>query len=124
MQRKFLLSGCICAFLAVAFGAFGAHSLKDRLTEDMLAIFQTGVQYQMYHGLALILVAILSKLMPENKSLKRSGWLFLIGIIVFSGSLYVLSLSGVKILGAVTPIGGVAFLLGWFMLARGALKQV
>ncbi|QGQ97850.1 DUF423 domain-containing protein [Paenibacillus psychroresistens] len=123
MLRTFLMLGSINTFLAVALGAFGAHILKERLTSDMLAVFQTGVQYQMYHGLALILVAILSKQLTNDPTLRRSGWLFFIGIILFSGSLYALSLSGVKILGAITPLGGLAFLIGWFMLFWSAFKK-
>jgi uncharacterized membrane protein YgdD (TMEM256/DUF423 family) len=123
MLRIFLLLGSANAFLAVALGAFGAHVLKERLSSEMLAVFQTGVQYQMYHALALILVAILSKQLPNNLTLGWSGWLLFVGIVLFSGSLYALSLSGVKILGAITPLGGLAFLLGWFMLFWGAFKQ-
>jgi uncharacterized membrane protein YgdD (TMEM256/DUF423 family) len=123
MFRKFLLLGSANAFLAVALGAFGAHVLKDRLSSDMLAVFQTGVQYQMYHALALILVAIISKQLPNNQALGWSGWLFFVGIVLFSGSLYALSLSGVTILGAITPLGGIAFLVGWFRLVWGAYKQ-
>jgi uncharacterized membrane protein YgdD (TMEM256/DUF423 family) len=123
MLRTFLMLGSANAFLAVALGAFGAHVLKERLSSDMLAVFQTGVQYQMYHGLALIIVAILSKHLPNNPTLGWSGWLFFAGIILFSGSLYALSLSGIKILGAITPLGGLAFLVGWFMLVWSAYKQ-
>jgi uncharacterized membrane protein YgdD (TMEM256/DUF423 family) len=123
MFRKFLMLGSANAFLAVALGAFGAHVLKERLSSDMLAVFQTGVQYQMYHALALILVAILSKQLPNNLAFGWSGWLFFVGIVLFSGSLYALSLSGVTILGAITPLGGLAFLAGWFKLVWGAYKQ-
>jgi uncharacterized membrane protein YgdD (TMEM256/DUF423 family) len=123
MMRTFLMLGSINTFLAVALGAFGAHILKERLSTDMLAVFQTGVQYQMYHGLALILIAVLSKQLPNNSTMGWSGWLFFAGIILFSGSLYALSLSGVKILGAITPLGGLAFLIGWFMLFWSAFKQ-
>lgn len=123
MFRNFLMLGSLNAFLAVALGAFGAHVLKARLSTDMLAVFQTGVQYQMYHALALILIAVLSKQFPNNSSFNRSGWLFLVGIVLFSGSLYALSLSGIKVLGAITPLGGIAFLVGWFLLFWGAYKQ-
>src|ERR1700730_13434693 len=116
MYRKFLLLGSANAFLAVALGAFGAHVLTDRLSADMLAVFQTGVQYQMYHALALILVAVLSRQITPNAAFAWSGRLFFGGIILFSGSLYALSLSGIKILGAITPLGGLAFLAGWSIL--------
>ena len=99
-------------FAAVALGAFGAHALKSRLSGDMLAVFETGVRYQIYHALALLTLAALRG--PD-----KAGWCFAAGIAVFSGSLYVLALSGVRAWGAVTPIGGVLFLLGWFfMLTR------
>jgi uncharacterized membrane protein YgdD (TMEM256/DUF423 family) len=123
MLRIFLLLGSANGLLAVALGAFGAHVLKDRLSSDMLAVFQTGVQYQMYHALALILVAILSKQITHNATFSWSGWLFFVGIILFSGSLYALSLSGIKLLGAITPLGGLAFLAGWSILVWGAFKQ-
>jgi uncharacterized membrane protein YgdD (TMEM256/DUF423 family) len=97
--------------------------LKERLSADMLAVFQTGVQYQMYHALGLILVAILSNQFSNSGAIHWSGWLFFAGILLFSGSLYALSLSGVKVLGAITPLGGLAFLAGWIMLAWGAFKQ-
>jgi uncharacterized membrane protein YgdD (TMEM256/DUF423 family) len=123
MFKKFLILGSMNAFLAVVLGAFGAHVLKDRLTTDMLAVFQTGVQYQMYHAFALIVVALLSKQFSNSAAIGRSGWFFLIGIVLFSGSLYALSLSGITILGAITPLGGIAFLIGWFLLVWGAFKQ-
>jgi uncharacterized membrane protein YgdD (TMEM256/DUF423 family) len=115
--------GSINALLAVALGAFGAHVLKERLSSEMLAVFQTGVQYQMYHALALILVAILSNQLSRSRAVGSAGWLFFYGIILFSGSLYALSLSGIKVLGAITPLGGLAFLAGWIILAWGAFKQ-
>lgn len=123
MFKFFLMLGSLNAFLAVALGAFGAHVLRDRLSTDMLAVFQTGVQYQMYHALALLLIAVLSKQFSNSVSFRRSGWFFLVGIVLFSGSLYTLSLSGIKVLGAITPLGGIAFLIGWFLLFWGAYKQ-
>jgi len=123
MFKKFLMLGSVNAFLAVTLGAFGAHMLKDRLTADRLDVFQTGVQYQMYHAIALLLIALLSKQFPNNILFRRSGWFLFGGIILFSGSLYVLSLSGIKVLGAITPLGGVAFLIGWFLLFWGAYKE-
>ncbi len=102
-------------FVGVAVGAFGAHGLKDVLSEPMKAVFETGVRYQMIHGLALFVVAWLSERFPSSL-ISAAGWCFLSGIILFSGSLYVLSLTGVKAWGAVTPIGGLAFLSGWLCL--------
>lgn len=102
-------------FLAVAAGAFGAHGLKNILNEEMKAVFETGARYHLIHALALFIVAWLSSQYP-SKAATAAGWCFLIGIFFFSGSLYALSLTGVKKLGAVTPIGGVLFLIGWARL--------
>ena len=113
MARTFLLLGSVFAFLAVALGAFGAHALKKSLTADQLAIYQTGVQYQAIHALALLIVGILAIVLKEPGKLKIAGWLFAIGIAIFSGSLYALAISGEKWLGAITPLGGVCFLVGW-----------
>ena len=105
-------------FLGVTLGAFGAHGLKDILSEPMKAVFETGVRYQMIHGLALFVVAWLSSRSPSSLA-NSAGWCFLAGIVIFSGSLYALSLSGMKAWGALTPIGGLAFLAGWLCLAAG-----
>jgi uncharacterized membrane protein YgdD (TMEM256/DUF423 family) len=121
MDRTFLLAGAIAGLIAVAFGAFGAHGLRGRLTPDMLAVFETGVRYHMYHALALLLTAALAPRMP-GKAIVAAGWLFVGGIVLFSGSLYVLAVTGVTALGAITPIGGVAFLAGWAALAIAALS--
>lgn len=115
----FAVSGAIFAFLSVALGAFGAHALKGRISADMLDVFHTGVQYEMYHALALIAVGVMLKLGIGGRSMHTAGWLFAIGIVLFSGSLYVLSTSGVKVLGAVTPLGGLCFLAGWVMFVIG-----
>ena len=122
MARLFSLLGAACAFLAVAFGAFGAHSLKAILTPDMLVVFETGVRYQMYHALALLAVGWAAHQYPKA-SFHVAGWLFSAGILLFSGSLYVLALSGVRWLGAITPLGGVCFLAGWAVFAWQAFKQ-
>jgi uncharacterized membrane protein YgdD (TMEM256/DUF423 family) len=106
-------------FLAVALGAFGAHGLKNVLSDPMKAVFETAVRYQMIHGLALFVVAWLST-RSTAPSVNTAGWLFLVGILLFSGSLYILSLTGVKYWGAITPVGGLAFLIGWLCLALGA----
>ena len=120
MDKTFLLLGAVAAFLAVTLGAFGAHGLRGRLTPEMLAVFETGVRYHMYHALALILVALVMGRM-SGWLIQTAGWSFLAGILLFSGSLYALALSGVTILGAITPIGGVAFLIGWACLAFAAI---
>jgi uncharacterized membrane protein YgdD (TMEM256/DUF423 family) len=120
MARTFLLLAALSGFAAVALGAFGAHGLKARLGTDLLAVYQTGVQYHFYHTLALLAVALLALQAPQLSSLRWSGWLFAAGILIFSGSLYVLALSGVRWLGAITPFGGVAFLGGWLLLAVAA----
>src|SRR4051812_36468109 len=121
MDRIFLTVGALSGLVAVALGAFGAHSLRDRLSADMLSVFQTGVTYQMYHALALLAVGVvLGRFSIDGSAwLSASGWLFVAGTVLFSGSLYALSLSGVSWLGAITPLGGVAFLAGWLALAIG-----
>lgn len=123
MSHLFIAIAALNGFMAVACGAFAAHGLKARLPEDLLAIFQTGVQYQMYHALALLAVGLLGLHMDQSGLLRTSGWLFIAGIIIFSGSLYILSLTGTRWLGAITPIGGVAFLAGWLLLLAAALRQ-
>ncbi len=116
MVRFFFAAGSISAFLAVALGAFAAHGLKGRLSPDMLVTFEIGVRYHMYHSLALIAAAWASSHWPQS-SAGAAGWFFLAGILIFSGSLYILTITGLRWLGAITPIGGVAFLIGWLLLA-------
>jgi len=115
MDRFFFSAGAIAAFIAVALGAFGAHSLKTKISAEMLDIFEVGVRYQMYHALALWAVAWATTRWPEA-SLNTAGWCFIAGIVIFSGSLYLLSFTGMRWLGAITPIGGLAFLAGWAIL--------
>ncbi len=115
MDRFFFIVGAIMAFLAVALGAFGAHALKNRLTPDMLEIFEVGVRYHMYHALGLLAVAWATSRWPES-NVTAAGWAFIVGIIIFSGSLYILSMTGMRWFGAVTPLGGLAFLIGWAIL--------
>ncbi len=122
MLKTFIALGAINAFLTVALGAFGAHGLKARLPEDMMAVYQTGVQYHMFHSLGLIAVGVIAGMLSPTPLLTWSGWAMMVGILLFSGSLYVLSISGIKILGAITPFGGVAFLIGWALLAVAALR--
>jgi uncharacterized membrane protein YgdD (TMEM256/DUF423 family) len=119
MPRTFFMLGTINAFLCVAFGAFGAHGLKQRLSVDMLAVYQTGVQYHFYHALGLIVVGLVLFQLPKSKPVVLSGWLMLTGIVLFSVSLYALSLTGIRGLGMITPFGGVAFLSAWALLAYG-----
>jgi uncharacterized membrane protein YgdD (TMEM256/DUF423 family) len=115
MDRFFFVAGSLLAFFGVALGAFAAHGLKPRLAPDMFNVFETGVRYHMYHALALLAVAWASWRWPDSNA-HIAGWAFIIGIIIFSGSLYLLSVSGIRWLGAITPIGGVAFLIGWILL--------
>lgn len=124
MPTPFLFAGTVCALLSVAFGAFGAHGLKHLVTPEMLEVFKTGVTYQMWHALALILVALLQQLTPSNALLTWAGRLFFAGIIVFSGSLYLLVLLDQKWLGIITPLGGLAFLAGWTCLCVFARKTL
>ncbi len=122
MTQLFFIIASINGFVAVALGAFAAHGLKNILDTQLLATFQTGVQYQMTHTLALLAVALLTLQFPQSNLLKVSGWLLIIGIVFFSGSLYALSLSGIRWLGAITPIGGVFFLGAWGCLFWFALS--
>ena len=121
MDRLFFTLGALSAFLAVAAGAFGAHGLKARLSADLLNTFEVAVRYHFYHSLALFVAAWACTRWP-NAVTSASGWLFVIGIIIFTGSLYALALTGWRWLGAITPFGGLAFLAGWACLAWGAWR--
>lgn len=114
MSSPLLLLGSINAFLAVALGAFGAHGLKSVLTSEALQTWNTAVQYHFFHALGLLVIALLVEKLPGALT---AGWIMLAGIVLFSGSLYVLSVSGIKILGAITPFGGVCFLVAWLWVA-------
>ncbi|HEU4964162.1 MAG TPA: DUF423 domain-containing protein [Bacilli bacterium] len=122
-MRTFLMLGSINLFLAVALGAFGAHGLKDIVSERMLANWQTGVHYHMIHALGMLAIAAFGDRLRAKKQARIAGWLFLIGIFFFAGSLYAMAPTGILILGAITPIGGVCFLVGWFLLFYAALKE-
>lgn len=122
MFKLFTALGSINALISVLLGAFGAHALKSKLSADMMDIFQTGVQYHFYHALGLLAVGIIAYHLPESTLLRWSGWLMTAGIIIFSGSLYVLSTTGIKWLGAITPIGGTAFIIAWVLLTIAVLK--
>jgi uncharacterized membrane protein YgdD (TMEM256/DUF423 family) len=121
MDRAFALAGALSAFIAVAAGAFGAHALRARLAPDLLAVFETGARYQMYHALALLAVAWAATRWP-GVPVRAAGWLFIGGTLLFSGSLYLLALTGTRWLGAITPLGGLLFLAGWAALAIGFAK--
>ncbi|WP_054957007.1 DUF423 domain-containing protein [Paenibacillus dakarensis] len=120
MQRTFMAWGAVFMALSVAIGAFGAHMLEQKISVDALATYETGVQYHMIHGIALIITGLAAGLFGESRKLFWAGVLFIAGIIIFSGSLYILSVSGIKWLGAITPIGGVSFIAGWLMLMSSA----
>ncbi|GHH97977.1 DUF423 domain-containing protein [Neobacillus kokaensis] len=122
-MKTFIVIGAINAFLAVALGAFGAHGLKDKLDAHYLEIWKTGVQYQMFHATGILVIALLLGKAASSSLFSWSGWLMLVGIILFSGSLYVLSLTKIGPLGAITPIGGVCFLAAWILMIVGALKN-
>lgn len=117
MQKLFLTIGSIAMALAVALGAFGAHGLKNILTDEMLDIFETGVRYHFYHAIGLLIVGLIAHYLPDSVLLKLSGWLMVGGILIFSGSLYLLSASGISWLGAITPVGGICFIASWILLA-------
>ncbi|HTK86660.1 MAG TPA: DUF423 domain-containing protein [Nitrospiraceae bacterium] len=116
MSRNFVLLGAVFAALSVAAGAFGAHSLKAIISAEMLTVFETAARYQMYHALALLIVGGMASHVPE-RDIRIAGRCFVAGIVLFSGSLYVVALTGTRWVGAMTPLGGAAFLAGWIALA-------
>lgn len=115
-MNKYIATGAVAALIAVAIGAFGAHMLEERITAHELDIYRTGVQYHMFHALGILLIAALGDRLPSRKAALWAVRLLLIGIVLFSGSLYVLAVSGITILGAITPLGGVSFIAGWICL--------
>lgn len=119
-MKLFVVLGAVNAFISVALGAFGAHGLEGRISDHYIAVWETAVQYQMFHAMGLIAIGILAGM--TDISMNTAGWLMFAGIIFFSGSLYVLAVSGISILGAVTPIGGVLFLVSWVMVIIGIVK--
>ncbi|MFN7571764.1 MAG: DUF423 domain-containing protein [Betaproteobacteria bacterium] len=121
LARLFVAIAAASGFIAVAAGAFGAHALKARLTPDLLAIFETGVRYQMFHVVGLLAAAWAAERW-HGRAANAAGWCFVAGTLVFSGSLYALALTGVRALGAVTPVGGVLFLVGWLLLGRAVWR--
>lgn len=122
MEKIFFSIACFLGAAAVALGAFGAHALDGRVEARLLDVFETGVRYHMYHALALIAVVVAINYWPNSSLPVIAGWLFLAGIVIFSGSLYLLTFTGKSWLGAITPIGGVAFIAGWICLAVAALR--
>lgn len=122
-SKSLLITGSIFMALAVAFGAFGAHIVQDILTPDRFDVYQTGVEYHFYHALGLLILGTITLTYKENRWLIYSGYCMIAGIFIFSGSLYLLTLTNTGWLGAITPIGGVAFILGWIFLAVGVAKE-
>ena len=124
MAKLFITLASVSGLLAVTLGAFGAHALKARLDDYSQGVWETAVQYHFYHALALLAVGIVALGQPQSTLLRSSGWLFLLGTLIFSGSLYLLALSGTRWLGAVTPLGGLAFIAGWACLAVASWKLI
>lgn len=122
MAKKVLMVAAISGLLAVMLGAFGAHGLKTRLAEDMLAVYQTGVQYHFYHSLALLMTALVMMQAPKLAAFRWAALLFMAGTVIFSGSLYLLAVSGTRWLGAITPIGGLLLIAAWAALAVGSYR--
>lgn len=121
MNRNWIAAGAVNAFLCVAIGAFGAHALQ--LTERLAATYDTGVQYQMFHTIGLLTVGLMGERFGDPKLLHWAGWLFAAGIVLFSGSLYLLAVTGISMLGAITPLGGFCFLGGWALVAAAVLRK-
>ena len=120
MMKVFIILGALCTMMAVGTGAFGAHGLEGKLSDKYMSVWEKAVNYQMYHGLGLILIGIISGTTSIN--VNWAGWLLFFGIVLFSGSLYILALTQIRILGAITPIGGILFIVGWLMLIIATFK--
>ncbi len=123
MHKTFLLLGAVNTFFCIALGAFGAHGLKNVLSDDMLSIFHTGVQYHIYHALGLLFIGLLLLHYSKSRLIELSGWLMLLGIVLFSVILYVMSLTELRILGMITPFGGASFMIAWIVLAVALWKE-
>ncbi len=121
-MQTILIIGCMMMVLAVALGAFGAHALKKKLNADMMKVYETGVQYHIAHGLGMLVIGTLGHNLTHSSLAVTAGWLLFVGIILFSGSLYVLSFTGVRKLGAITPLGGLAFIAGWIVLLVAVMQ--
>ncbi|KYG29291.1 DUF423 domain-containing protein [Alkalihalobacillus trypoxylicola] len=124
MAKIFLIIGSLVMALAVGIGAFGAHGLEGKISERMLKNYQTGVQYHMIHGVGILIVGLLALKLTSSSLLNGAGWSFLIGIVLFSGSLYIMALTGITKLGAITPLGGLAFIVGWVLIAIAAVRAL
>lgn len=122
MQKLFLIIGSVAMALAVMLGAFGAHGLRNVLSEELLDIFETGVRYHFYHAIGLLVLGVIAQYLPDSLLLRWSGWLMIAGILIFSGSLYLLVTTDLRWLGAITPIGGLCFIASWFLLAAAVWK--
>ena len=122
MWKLFVILGAVNAAMAVGFGAFGAHGLEGKLSERLMGVYQTAVQYQTMHALGLLAVGLIAAYAGSSSTLSWAGWLLFIGILIFSGSLYTMAFTGISWLGAITPIGGVAFIVGWIMLIISVAK--
>jgi len=122
MERLFIIIGALSGGIGVAAGAFGAHALRARLEPRMLEVFETGARYQMYHAIAMLAAAWIVTRFPGSLA-NASGWLFLAGTLLFSGSLYAMAITGIRALGAITPLGGVCFIAGWGCLALAAMRR-
>lgn len=121
-MKVFLILGALNALLAVALGAFGAHGLEGKISERLLETYKTGVQYHMMHALGLVLIALIADRLTGTNLIHWAGWIMFIGIVLFSGSLYVLSMTNISTLGAITPLGGVAFITAWLLVVIAAVK--
>ena len=122
LGKLFLVLGTLNGFLAVALGAFGAHGLRTTLTQDLLRVYETGVQYHMSHALGLVALGIAARWLPSSPQLKWAGWCFVAGMVLFSGSLYLLTVAGIRWVGVIAPFGGTAFMLGWLLFAVAAYR--
>ncbi|MDR6227586.1 DUF423 domain-containing protein [Desmospora profundinema] len=123
-MKLFIILGAVNLFLSISFGAFGAHGLEGRISERMLNNWQTAAQYHMAHALGLLFIGLLAGKVGESALVSAGGWLILAGIVLFAGSLYVMALTNITVLGAITPIGGLAFLAGWICIAWAAWTQL
>lgn len=122
MMKVFIILGALCTMMAVGTGAFGAHGLEGKLSDKYMSVWEKAVNYQMYHGLGLLIIGVISGTTSIN--VNWAGWLIFLGVVFFSGSLYILALTQIRILGAITPIGGVLFIVGWLMLIISTFKFV
>src|SRR5690554_5338468 len=123
-MKLFIMLGAINMALGVILGAFGAHGLERLISAEMVVVFQTGVQYQIYHALGLLMIALLLIPYPQAKGLRTGGWIMLAGIILFSGSLYLLALTGMRFWGPITPVGGACFIIAWIWIFWAVLKEI